>query len=547
MSLPQEAASNNLALWVQRLTSRDMPIFAQTAKKISVVSSMNQSTAAVLASAILQDALMTSKVLKMANSAFYMGGRRSPLGGYSNVNTVTRAVMILGFDAIRAVCQTKAVVESLLQGTPRERLTQKMACAFHAAVQARWLAEKNRDESPEEVFIAAFLYLLGEMAFWCFAGEELSQQLEKLQFLPESSRMRAERDLLGFSFEQLTLALSKEWHLSPLLLDALESRTSQPAPAIKAILWGQKLARTVQKGWHSHEVRQLIDQVSDSLNLPQEIVVPLVHKNAAEAVRTAVSFGATQASRFIPVPRNPPHPNPRPSKPGMTPAPVGQPDLNLQLKILHDLSSLMLEKKPDYGVFITLVLEGIFRAVSMDRVFFALRTPDRSRLEIKFQLGWHGVEMSLASFFKPILLNNNIFSEVMEKRETLWIDEHSVARVFHLINEDVISLIGTTPFFIMPITVHDKSIALIYADRRPSGRALDEESFNGFKHFGQQAIIGLTLITQPGSAAKIKTPNGEYSDEETYHRGERPRCGRPPAYRLRFRSRPGGNGEILQR
>ena len=227
----------------------------------------------------------------------------------------------------------------------------------------------------------------------------------------------------------------------------------------------------------------------------------MVHKNAEEAVRTAVSFGATQAGRLIPIPPESSQPETLAIETRDTPAPSLQPDPNLQLKILHDLSSLMLEKKPDYGVFITLVLEGIFRAVSMDRVFFALRTPDRSRLEIKFQLGWHGVEMSLASFFKPILLNNNIFSEVMEKRETLWIDEHSVAKVFHLINEDVVSLIGTTPFFIMPIVAHDKSIALIYADRQPSGRALDEESFNGFKHFGQQAIIGLTLITQPGSAA----------------------------------------------
>jgi HD-like signal output (HDOD) protein len=499
MSLPQESASNNLALWVQRLTSRDMPIFAQTAKKISVVSSMNQSTAAVLANAILQDALMTSKILKMANSAFYMGGRRSPLGGYSNVNTVTRAVMILGFDTIRSVCQTKAVVESLLQGTQRERLTQKMACAFHAAVQARWLAEKNRDESPEEIFIAAFLYLLGEMAFWCFAEEELTQQLEKFQFLPENSRIRAERDLLGFSFEQVTLALSKEWHLSPLLLDALESPQSTSS-RITTILWGQKLARTVQKGWQSAEVGHLIEEVSASLNLPLEIVIPMVHKNAQEAVGTAVSFGATRASRLIPLPPE----SPRPETPAIESRdeqpPALQPDPNLQLKILHDLSSLMLEKKPDYGVFITLVLEGIFRAISMDRAFFALRTPDRSRLEIKFQLGWQGVEASMAATFNPILLKNNIFGEVMEKKEPLWIDEHSTARVFHLLTEDVVSLIGTTPFFIMPITVHDKSIALIYADRRPSGRTLDEESFNGFRHFGQQAIIGLTLITQPGTA-----------------------------------------------
>lgn len=460
---------------------------------------MNQSTAAVLANTILQDALMTSKVLKMANSAFYMGGRRSPLGGYSNVNTVTRAVMILGFDTIRAICQTKVVVESLLQGTPRERLTQKMACAFHAAVQARWLADKNHDDSPEEIFIAAFLYLLGEMAFWCFAGEELTQQLEKTMFLPENSRIRAEQDLLGFSFEQLTLALSKEWHLSPLLLNALESRQSA-SPRIKTILWGQKLARAVQIGWHSTEVRQLIDQVSDSLKLPQEIVVPMVHKNAEEAVRAAVSFGATQASRLIPMPPESSRPETLALETRDEPLPPLHPDPILQLKILHDLSNLMLEKKPDYGVFITLLLEGIFRAISLDRVFFALRTPDRSRLEIKFQLGWQGVEMSKAAVFKPILLNNNIFSEVLEKKEPLWIDEHSVTSVYHLINEDVVSLIGTTPFFIMPIVAHDKSIALIYADRRSSGRALDEESYNGFKHFGQQAIIGLTLITQPGSA-----------------------------------------------
>lgn len=136
----------------------------------------------------------------------------------------------------------------------------------------------------------------------------------------------------------------------------------------------------------------------------------------------------------------------------------------------------------------------------MDRVFFALRTPDRSRLEIKFQLGWQGVEMSPSASFKPIPLNNNIFSEVMEKKEALWIDEHSAAKVFHLITEDVVALIGTTPFFMMPIVAHGKSIGLIQADRRTSGRALDEESFNAFKHFGRQAIIGLTLITQPGSA-----------------------------------------------
>jgi hypothetical protein len=43
---------------------------------------------------------------------------------------------------------------------------------------------------------------------------------------------------------------------------------------------------------------------------------------------------------------------------------------------------------------------------------------------------------------------------------------------------------------------------LIYADRQKGGRPLDEESFQGFQHFGRQATIGLSLITRKESPAQ---------------------------------------------
>ena len=500
MKIFSDSDSQKLEFWIRRLTRRDMPIFSQTAQKISIISAMSQCHAAELATAILQDALLTTRVLKLANSAYYMGGRKGFRGNSPSVNTVTRAVMILGFDTVRTICQTKALVEDMLKGVQRERLTQKMACSFHAAAQARWLAKQTGDESPEEIFIAAFLYFLGEMAFWCFADEAFAGGLEKAMAASETDTDRAAQELLGFRFAELTLALNKEWHLGPLLQETLEARSSTN-PRIKKIFWGHQLAKAVQKGWQSTEVARIIDQMADSLTLSKELVLQMVHENAREAIHTALSYGAAKAGRLIPLPMESaqsgtlPDPLTAESEPEETT--ISRPDPALQIKILHDLSTLMLERKPDYSLFISLVLEGIFRAVGMDRVLFALCSPDRSRLEVKFQLGWQQeTETSQTTAFESLPATNNLLGEILEGKQPFWFDGRTEPWMEGLFHDGITPLIGRHPFYTMPIVVHGKSIGLVYADRQPSGRELEEESFISFQHFCRQAIIGLSLITQ---------------------------------------------------
>ena len=46
-------------------------------------------------------------------------------------------------------------------------------------------------------------------------------------------------------------------------------------------------------------------------------------------------------------------------------------------------------------------------------------------------------------------------------------------------------------FFISPIVIQNKIIGYFYGDREASGRPLDEESFDSFKHFAQEAIIAI--------------------------------------------------------
>lgn len=56
------------------------------------------------------------------------------------------------------------------------------------------------------------------------------------------------------------------------------------------------------------------------------------------------------------------------------------------------------------------------------------------------------------------------------------------------------SVVGKHPFLVVSITINDKGIGLLFADRALSGRGIDEESRESFSHFAKQANLGLSLL-----------------------------------------------------
>lgn len=496
-----EQRSQKLDTWVERLNSQEVPILLRTAKRIGSIAEKDSSDFAQMARAILEDALVTSRILKVANSAYYMTGRstESYSSGSLSVNTITRAVMLLGFDTLRTLCESMALVEVLLKGIKRNRLGEELASAFHAAVQARWLAVGRKDKFPEEVFIATLLHNLGNMVFWCFADEEQVQRMEAALRTPGYSATRAEMEVLGFPLHQLTVRLGREWRLGGLLEDALDE--SKPRSSrVENIVLGHKLAQSVKQGWDTQEVKELTEKMAMLLALPGEKVANRIHANAKEAVQAAANWGALAAGQLIPLPggsrlesvisaveeKEPPLEEPR----------FFEPDPVLQLRILHDLSTLLVEGKPDYNLFISAVIEGIFRGIGMDRVLFALLSTDRRSLEVKYALGWPPKEEVQGLILGASPLQPNLFSHILTNHQPLWVQADPEEKIAKLLTPEVLRITNGDSFFIMPIVVRGKAIGLIYADRHPSGRGIDEDSFASFQQFCQQADIGLSFASR---------------------------------------------------
>ncbi len=467
--------------WVRRISEEEMPIFGHTVQQVVSVAENENASTAELARVILQDASMTARVLKLANSVYYNPHAQQ-------ISTISRAVVVLGFTTVRSMCLSIALVDSFVQGAPRDRLTRELARSVHAAVQARTIALARGVDSPEEVFIAALLYHLGDLAFWCFSGEA-GDQLDALLKQTGYTADQAEMEVLGFHLRQLTASLVKEWRINDLLITALKHPDSKDLRC-RIIMLCHQLARAAEKGWESPQVQELTLQLAELTGQSDKTVSTHLHQNARDAARIAGYYGAAAAAAVIPLPRG----ERVVTEEELSLPEYPQPDGMLQLRILRELALLLDESQSNFNLLLELVLEGIYRGTGMDRTLFALLTPDRRGLRAKFALG--GGRDSLTDTFQFVRhpQEDNLFFHLLDKPAALWFDPAKRQEQRRWATPQLARAVGLAPFFTAPIVVNGNAIGLFFADRALSERALDEESFESFKHFAQQAGLGLSHL-----------------------------------------------------
>src|SRR5260370_25788281 len=98
-------------LWAQMRERGDFPMLSQSLRTtMAAVNNADLDLTAVV-QVVLSDFALTQKVLRLANSAMYMA-----FGG--NVTTVTRALMVLGMDAVGHLVVGLKLVDHFHQSVP---------------------------------------------------------------------------------------------------------------------------------------------------------------------------------------------------------------------------------------------------------------------------------------------------------------------------------------------------------------------------------------------------------------------------------------------
>lgn len=477
-------SETKLEKWVNHLSQRELPIFKYSLIAITSLTSRDDTSSNELSSAILKDVNLTARLLRISNSYIYNPSN-------TRVNTITHAVMLLGFNIVRDISISLAIIDTLLKGNKETHVMKLMAKTFHGAVQARAIAEACHDESPEEIFIAALLYNIGELTFCCVNSQATENLINSRLLSSDQNYEKMQNEILGFTFKQLTEKLTQDWQLSDLLHNALHN-CKHEKNRCRHILHGNTIALAAEHGWQSPETEKELKTLAKHLKKDLKETTQFIHDNVEAAVGVAEEFGARDAAEYIPslkrVTANVPLPKDLEEQEQYL-----SPDHMLQLSILRELSSI-LSKKPAINNILTMILEGIYRGIGMDRAALILIDPTKTKASAKIAVGIDSQHFQKSFIVNIDMTTPNLLQQILIYNRSYWIkDDHEGKQ---LVNKKLQAIVQAKTFFMSPIMVDDQTIGIFYADRYPSKRILENESYESFKHFTQEACIALKFIKQ---------------------------------------------------
>ena len=449
--------------WVEKLSKVDMPILSAVVSQLNQLTGDDDSEVNQLAEVILKDPHMTSQILKVANSVQY-----NPIN--TSINTVSRAIVLLGFRGVRSLCISLMLVDSLLNDKPRHRLLHTMAKAFHAAVLARAMYQKIDQKNHEEVFIATLLRHLGEMAFWAYGG----QTADALEMADNDCK--SIEKAIGMSFNALSKELGKAWRLGDTLQEVLSSGGKKSEKA-QAVLLGDAFSQIDLNDKDAQ--RELMKKIANLTGQSLADTRQLVKDSSETAAMVAIEFGAAKVCHLIPGYKDVINQSQKPQE-----AIIIEADMGLQLKVLRDMAGAIADTDLDITTVFQMALEGMHRGIGLERV--ALAFFRQTKLQLKYVLGEATDGWRSDFAFDTAQGENNLFAEIINRPQPIWLDENFLKKNDYLLDETSMTLLGGKPAFVGVLRINRRNAALFYADRGHTRASLSAEQFEAFKHFLSQ-------------------------------------------------------------
>lgn len=233
---------------------KELPTISGVANQINLSEKNKTLTAKSLSDIISRDPALTTKVLKLANSAYY--------GLVREVTTLNRAVTVLGFEAIKNLALTASVFQAF---TKKEiGAIDLKGLWYHSlgtAVAAKVLCNKtlallNDKTLAEQAFLCGIIHDIGKIAMLRAMPDAMTEVFRRMQqeHIPQHE---AEKEIIGFNHQRAGQALADLWnfpaeylkvirqHHAPATVSETEPKTMQ---LVMAVYIGNKIAKALRLG-----------------------------------------------------------------------------------------------------------------------------------------------------------------------------------------------------------------------------------------------------------------------------------------------------------
>ncbi len=505
---------STLEFLIRRMRSKsDFPALSSIISEINQIVSSESESSNKLARTILQDFALSNKLLKLVNTASY-----GQFGG--TINTVSKAVVILGFETVRNIAMTLILLEFLQNKTQAIQLKDEVIQAIFSGVVAAKLSTENNIRDVEEVMVCSMFYNLGRMlgVFYLFdESQEVSRLIE--QGLSEE---HAARKVLGISYSELGLGVARSWHFPPRLLAGMRKLSDEKIRPAKGDLdeltvtvnlahelcevaasgsvvnKNQSLGKLVRRYGSAIDIseRKLSSALDEGLNELASrsgmlglgsIKSPLIAKVSKWCGHTEA--GKPQGRSDLVVGQDNIISLDQVVEPQSGVAPALDTDAILGAGIQDVTSSLI----SDYNLndVLQMILETIYRGMGFNRAIILIRDNKHNAMVAKFGFG-EDVLAVIPLFRFPLTPTPDVFHLSVEKGLDIAMEDIHAPNIANKIPVWYRSAINAPCFMLLPIMVKDKAIGLFYADMlEPNTLKVSQQQLSLLRTLRNQAVLAI--------------------------------------------------------
>jgi eukaryotic-like serine/threonine-protein kinase len=527
---PKEQASGDgqqgtLDFLLRRMRHKsDFPALSESVSTINRIAQSDKDSVQKLSSTILRDFALTNKILKLVNSAFF----RTSGGG--SISTVSRAILVLGFDAVRNLAITVILFEHLQKSPAKAHLMEQFIKSNFAALMARNMGKKAGAYDGEQAFICSLFHSLGRLLAQFYFPDE-AEEVRRVMEQRKLTEPSASAKVLGLSYSELGMGIAKTWGFPALIVGSMQELPAGPvhrphtvderlrllsgaANEICEVIAGKspeerkKALEGLLSRFGEHlsineaELKNLIDRSGIELsefasvchvNLAQSAfgkqlkaiagkgLAASAEGDAITALNTDLG-GSVLGDRAVTTAT--------PGARGMEPPGEAADAQAILTAGIQDISNTLVEgfKLND---ILRIILETMYRAMGFRRVILSIKDARTNTMQARFGFGSDANEVA-KDFRFSLASPPDVFIAALTKGVDILIsdidDEHIKARVPAWFRKAV----SAKTFVLLPLTMKGNPVALIYADRENAGEIkIAEKELSLLRTLRNQAILAI--------------------------------------------------------
>jgi HD-like signal output (HDOD) protein len=436
-------------LWTRTRQQGDMPGFAKAISSILGAMRGEDDHEFSMTQTVLSDPVLTQKVLRLANSGMY-----SAFG--QGVNTVSKAVLVLGTDAIGHLALGLKLIEELSHATPDSVSAHiEMEKAVLAGMVAQQVAATVDAHHAEEAVVCSMLHKLGRMMMTFYMPDQWTRMQAQAGAGKEEG---AAQDILGLTLEDIGRATARKWGLPDNLMDGMRT-LAPPEPGTK-LNHGDWMAglstmatRCADSLWHDDaaglaRVAELIDDYSDMLG-----VAPDALHAAVEKAKVAAAADLTIAPLSKPEERQ---------ARALASTRMRAEGNRILINGLADMRGAV--GNASVNQMVAMALETVFKGLDFSRAVTFVRSRRTQTYSAHMCLGQNVQEllpqMTFSEVYEP-----NVFHASLNSDRVIFIDNARDPKfAAKLPGWWKATLSQARCFVILPLSAHGQPVGFIYAD-----------------------------------------------------------------------------------